>query len=95
MDRPDLDIRTTTMIRRLVYPVQFLPNPAEYAGSMAEEVRNGQSQTFSVQDYIDAVQVALASPAQLSEIANPRQSEDAVRAYLSALLALLRPHTAH
>ena len=78
-----LSDKTKARIRALIYPIQFEANPIDGIDRVINKVVNESALNATQQEYLDSIQEALSSNAQLSNLIPQRHSEDAIRHFLA------------
>jgi hypothetical protein len=89
MEERAFDTTVASLIRRLVYPIQFTENPSEHAKRVVEDVSRVRFQPASREAYIEAIRTALTSKSKLSNIIPQSHSEEEIRQYLSEVLKMI------
>ena len=80
-----IDSRSKSLLRALIYPVQFEANPLSAIDRVIRQVIKRAALDASVEDYRQAVDAGLASTASVAELIPQPHSESAIRAYLLAM----------
>jgi hypothetical protein len=81
----DLDGRLAAILRMLIYPIQFDPEPVNGIDRVLEHVVYAEHLKLSRTDVIAAIDVGLESQERLSELIPQRHSEAMIRGFLAAL----------
>jgi hypothetical protein len=73
------------LIRGLIYPIQFEPNPDNGVERVLDQIVYARAMNASPEEYLAAVQAALRSDERLSELIPQRHSEPVIRAFLAKI----------
>jgi hypothetical protein len=85
----ELPVNSAAILRMLIYPIQFDPEPAMGIGRVLKMVVFADHLKLKVPDVIAAIDAGLASDAKLSELIPQGHSEPVIRGYLAAVHAHL------
>jgi hypothetical protein len=80
-----MDDRARTLIRALIYVVQFAESPLDSIDEVFERVIVGRAMHASADEYLAAIKSALESTEQLSQLIPQDHPEVVIRSYLAAL----------
>jgi hypothetical protein len=79
-----LDANTRSALCYLIYPIQFAPNPSESLDHVFDpRIMPGLTET--PQEFLAAINTALASSEALADVIPQSHPEAVIRAYLSAV----------
>jgi hypothetical protein len=81
----EFDARRAGMLRMLIYPIQFDPDPVMGIDRVLKMVVFADHTKLQVPEVIVAIEAGLASSASLSELIPQSHSEAVIRGFLSAL----------
>jgi hypothetical protein len=79
------DSRSKSLLRALIYPVQFDANPVSAIDRVFRQVVERAALNGSVEEYRQAVDAGLGSTASVAELIPQSHSESEIRAYLLAM----------
>jgi hypothetical protein len=80
-----LDDRSKSLIRALLYPVQFEKEPEAGVRRVFERVVAARALGASPDEYLHAIRLALESGDKLSQLLPQAQREQTVRKYLATM----------
>ena len=86
----EFDLNNAGILRMLIYPIQFDPEPVKGIDRVLEVVVFADHLKLQVPDVIAAIDAGLASNAVLSELIPQGHTETVIRDYLAAVRARLR-----
>ena len=81
----ELGMRNAQILRGLIYPIQFDPEPIQGIECVLEMVVFAEHLKLHVSDVIAAIDAGLTSESTLSELIPQRHSEEVIRGFLAAL----------
>jgi hypothetical protein len=79
------DSRSKSLLRALIYPVQFDADPLGAIDRVFSQVIKSAALDASVEEYRQAVDAGLESTGSVAELIPQRHSESEIRAYLLAM----------
>jgi hypothetical protein len=85
-----IDSRSRTLLRALIYPVQFDADPLGAVDRVLSQVIKSAALDASVEEYRQAVDAGLESTGSVAELIPQPHSESEIRAYLLAMHDRLR-----
>jgi hypothetical protein len=85
----DFDVNRAAILRMLIYPIQFDPEPVKGIDRVLKMVVFADHLKLEVPDVIAAIDAGLASDAKLCELIPQGHSEAVIRGYLAAVRARL------
>lgn len=77
------DDKARSVIRGLIYPIQFDRNPLDGVDRVLKQVVMQDAMDTPAQEYVASITAALDSPEQLSGLIPQDHPEPVIRAYLS------------
>lgn len=80
-----LDQRFKSLLRGLIYPVQFDETPTDGIDRVLGQVVFAKAMNAAPAEYLAAVQAGLASDEQLSRLIPQKHPEPVIRTYLSEI----------
>ncbi len=89
----ELDLKSASILRALIYPIQFDREPVEGINRVLKMVVFADHLKLKVPDVIAAIDAGLASNASLSELIPQGHSEAVIRSFLAALRTRLESET--
>ena len=90
-----LDDRSRSLVRALLYPVQFEQEPEAGLARTFKRVIAAHALNASEDEYLAAITAALESDEPLSELIPQSRSEETVRAYLAFMQELIDRPSKH
>jgi hypothetical protein len=96
MEESNFDPAAESLIRRLVYPVQYDRNPSASAKSIVDDMCHSGFKPASREKYIEAVRAVLVGTTEIANLIPQPHPEQVVRSYLLEVLKELevdQPHT--
>jgi hypothetical protein len=81
----DFDLQRAAILRMLIYPIQFDPDPVKGIDRVIAQVVFADHLRLSLPDVIAAIDAGLASDVKLSELIPQSHPEVVIRGFLSAL----------
>jgi hypothetical protein len=85
----DFDIRAAAILRMLIYPIQFDPDPSNGIDRVFTHVVLAEHLKLSRPEVIAAIDAGLASHTRLSELIPQSHSELVIRGFLTEVRARL------
>ena len=79
------DFRSKSLLRALIYPVQFDADPLSAIDRVLSQVIKTAALDASVEEYRQAVDAGLGSTGSIAELIPQPHSESEIRAYLLAM----------
>jgi hypothetical protein len=89
----ELDLKSASILRALIYPIQFDPQPVEGIDRVLKMVVFADHLKLQVPDVIAAIDAGLASNVSLSELIPQGHSEAVIRSFLAAVRTRLESET--
>lgn len=86
-----LDQRSKSLIRALIYPIQFDRNPVDGVERVLKLVVDAGALGVTPVEYLASTKAALASSEKLSKLIPQGHSEKAIRRYLTKIQQRLSP----
>ena len=80
-----LDKRFKSLLRGLIYPVQFDEKPADGVDRVLEQVVFAKAMNATLSEYLAAVEAGLESDERLSGLIPQKHSEPDIRTYLAEI----------
>lgn len=80
-----LDERSKSLLRVLIYPVQFDRDPKDGVERVLEQVVNARACGATPGEFLAAIRAALQSPDKLSDLIPIQHDETAIRSFLGAI----------
>ena len=84
------DDHKRTLVRALIYPVQFDSQPAASVGRILELYSGEQLPPGSLDEYLEAINSALESKQELSKLVPQNHREEVIRSYLTKIHQALK-----
>jgi hypothetical protein len=81
----DFDIRAAAILRMLIYPIQFDPDPSNGIDRVFTHVVLAEHLKLSLPEVISAIDAGLASDARLSELIPQSHPEGVIRGFLAGV----------
>jgi hypothetical protein len=85
METKMLDERSKSLVRVLIYPVQFDRDPKDGTERVLKQVVKTPASGATSSDFLAAVKAALHSPDKLSDLITQPHDESAIRAFLAEI----------
>lgn len=89
----ELDLKSASILRVLIYPIQFDSKPVEGIDRVLKMVVFADHLKLQVPDVIAAIKAGLESNASLSELIPQGHTEAVIRSFLAAMRSRLESET--